>query len=106
MQEIRTYEELNVRISERPALLVYLSSADCSVCAADSVRVQRLAEKMDFPAVSVEISWVPQAAGQLNVFTAPAVLLFHQGREYHRQARFIDFAQLQKHMEELLAQTE
>ena len=106
MQEIQSYEELNRQIAGNPDLMVFLSSQDCSVCAADSVRAKKLADQLGFPAASVEIGRVPEAAGQLNVFTAPAVLLFHQGREYHRQARFIDFAQLQKRMEELRAETE
>jgi hypothetical protein len=106
MQEIRSYEKLIRQIAGCPYLMVFLSSQDCSVCAADFIHAEKLADRLGFPAVSVEIGRVPQAAGQLNVFTAPAVLLFHRGREYHRQARFLDFAQLQKHMEELRAETE
>lgn len=101
MQKIRSYDELKEMQSQLPILLVYLSSADCSVCAADAPRTARIAEQTGIPAVQVEISEVPEAAGQLNVFSAPAVLLFAEGREYHRQARFLDFAELERRIREL-----
>jgi len=83
------------------ALLVYFADSSCGVCAADEPRAERLAAEMGIPAVLVEISAVREAAGQLNVFTVPAVLLLAGGREYHRQARFIDFDELRKRMAEL-----
>ncbi|MDZ5502077.1 hypothetical protein U1303_04425 [Enterococcus cecorum] len=39
--------------------------------------------------------------GQLSLFTAPVVILFHSGKEFHRQARIIDFKQLTQQLERL-----
>ena len=60
--------------------------------------------EMNFPAAQVDISEVPEAAGQLSIFTAPVVLLFYKGKEYSREARIIDFAKLEKRMRELASE--
>lgn len=101
MRVIKSYDELQRIISENESLLVYLSAPDCSVCHADMPRVERLVAEMDFPSVQIDIAEVPEAAGQLTVFTAPVVLLFHKNKEYHREARIIDFNVLKKRMLEL-----
>ena len=101
MRVIKSYDELQRIISENESLLVYLSAPDCSVCHADMPRVERLVAEMDFPSVLIDIAEVPEAAGQLTVFTAPVVLLFYKNKEYHREARMIDFNVLKKRMLEL-----
>lgn len=101
MRVIKSYDELQRIISENESLLVYLSAPDCSVCHADMPRVERLVAEMDFPSVQIDIAEVPEAAGQLTVFTAPVVLLFYKNKEYHREARIIDFNVLKKRMLEL-----
>ena len=101
MRVIKSYNELQRIISENESLLVYLSAPNCSVCHADMPRVERLVEEMDFPSVQIDIAEVPEAAGQLMVFTAPVVLLFYKNKEYHREARIIDFNVLKKRMLEL-----
>ena len=101
MKVVKSFNELQRIISENESLLVYLSAPDCSVCHADMPRVERLVEEMDFPAVEIDIAEVPEAAGQLTVFTAPVVLLFYKDKEYHREARIIDFNMLKKRMLEL-----
>ena len=101
MRTIKSYRDLQRIISENESLLVYLTAPDCSVCHADMPRVERLVEEMDFPSVQIDIAEVPEAAGQLTVFTAPVTLLFYRGRAYHREARMIDFNMLKKRMLEL-----
>ena len=97
-----SYAGLLTRLAGGGALLLYVSTADCAVCAAVRPRVEALVGRLAFPAVEVSTSAVPEAAGQLGLFTAPAVLLFYAGREYHRQARFLDFDALEKRMREIM----
>ena len=49
----------------------------------------------------VDLENVPMLKGQLSLFTAPVVILFHSGKEFHRQARIIDFKQLTQQLERL-----
>ena len=37
--------------------------------------------------------------GELNLFSVPVVILFYEGREIHRQAKIIDFKELNYRME-------
>ena len=104
MEEIRTYSELNDRIHGEKYLLVFLSSMECGVCHADLQTAEKLVERLTFPAISVNVAEIPEAAGQLSVFAGPTVLLFNKGREYHRQSRFIDFQVLEGRMNELSGQ--
>ena len=43
-----------------------------------------------------------EAVGQLNLYTAPVVILFYNGKEIHRQARFIDFSELDYRIKQTL----
>ena len=36
-----------------------------------------------------------KAVGQLSLFSVPVVILFYEGREIHRQAKIIDFEELE-----------
>lgn len=101
MEPVKNYKELLQRIHTEPYLLVYCESPACSVCHADRPRVEQLAAQLQFPAVAINLATNPAAVGQLSLYVAPAVLLYHHAREYHRQARIIDFAELKKRMEEI-----
>ena len=43
----------------------------------------------------MEASEVPKAVGQLSLFAVPVVILFYEGKEFHRQAKIIDFEELE-----------
>jgi len=43
-----------------------------------------------------------EAVGQLNLYTAPVVILFYNGKEIHRQARIIDFSELDYRIKQTL----
>lgn len=101
MKEIRDYAHFQEVLGEENFFLLYASMPLCSVCASDFPRVKDLVDRMDFPAYRADLSLLPQVAGQLSLMTAPAVLLFFRAREWHRQARIIDFSDLEKRMGEI-----
>ena len=47
------------------------------------------------------VNEIPEAAGQLSLFTAPVVILFYKNKEMHRQARIIDFEELEYRIKQL-----
>ncbi|WP_448979667.1 thioredoxin family protein [Neisseria sp.] len=47
-------------------------------------------------AVKADIAEIPEMAGHFHVPTAPAWLLFYQGKEVERMARFIPHAQMKQ----------
>ena len=42
----------------------------------------------------IQANEMTEAVGQLNLYSAPIVILFYNGKEIHRQARIIDFSEL------------
>ncbi|OOV75664.1 thioredoxin family protein [Mammaliicoccus fleurettii] len=101
MKIISTFDELNEKINAHTFTLIYVSSENCSVCKADHPIVQKMAENYQIPAYEIVANQVPEAVGQLNLFTSPVVMLFYNQKEVHRQARIIDFDELQYRIEQI-----
>lgn len=101
MKEIGSFEQwLDVTASE-PQLLLFVKTDHCSVCEGLYPQVAELEEEYPFPFYRVNAAQVPEMAGQLALFTAPVVLLFHEGKETARFARFVQMEQLKHRMDEL-----
>ena len=54
-----------------------------------------LFEENNFISYNLEASEIPKAVGQLSLFAVPVVILFYEGKEFHRQAKIIDFEELE-----------
>ncbi|MDO5375296.1 MAG: thioredoxin family protein [Staphylococcus rostri] len=100
MERITDYETLTTRMAQDKFVL-YVMSKGCSVCHADLPRVSALLEDEAIPSAKIYANEIPEAAGQLSLFTAPVVILFDHGREFHRQARIIDFETLSYRLDQL-----
>lgn len=101
MKEIDNYIEIQELIEKEDLFLLYASMPNCSVCHSDYPKVKKLCQDLTFPSYKVDLSKVPQAAGQLSLLSAPGVLVFYKGKEWHRQARIINFQELKKRILEL-----
>ncbi len=102
MNNISGYEQLQKIINEEKALLIFGSVNACSVCSVDYPSVEELSEKYSIALYSFDIENEPAIRGQLGIFTAPVVMLFYNGRLYHKQAKIIDFKELENRIEEIL----
>ncbi|OMP68109.1 thioredoxin family protein [Domibacillus epiphyticus] len=97
MEAITSYAEFSDVISSNEAVLLYVSSPGCSVCHALLPQVETLLE--DFPSVTsvyANTGIAPDIAGQLTVFSVPAILFFIQGKEVFRVARFVPIGGLRE----------
>lgn len=101
MQSIMSYEEWQLVLKQQNTLLLFVKTNQCSVCSALFPQVAALQDDYSFPFFVVNVAEVPEMAGQLSLFTAPVVLLFHQGKETARFARFVQMEQLKRRMAEL-----
>ncbi|MFC4771847.1 thioredoxin family protein [Enterococcus hermanniensis] len=81
--------------------IVFISSPTCSICHVDEPKVRQLAADYHIPFYHLSIIEDPELAGFFEVLTVPAVLIYHEGKEVARQARFIDFNNLEKLLIEL-----
>lgn len=106
MKEIGTFEQwLEIKVNE-PQLLLFVKTENCSVCEGLYPQVDALRSDYTIPFFKVNIAKVPEMAGQLSLFTAPVVLLFHEGREMSRFARFVQMEELKYRLDELMERRE
>ncbi len=95
MKKINSIDEVKTAITGKEFVIIYVSMPLCSVCHADKPRVDKLASQYGIECIEIDGEEMAEARGYFNLFTAPVVLIYFDGREFHRQARIIDFAELE-----------
>lgn len=96
--EIQSLEDFNRLKLEEPALLGYFSTDACNVCKVLKPKVEELIQK-EFRQVKlayVKSDVLPEVAGQHQVFAAPTILVFFDGRETIRKSRNIGIDELRR----------
>ena len=70
--------------------LFYFSRPSCGVCSALKPKVSSMLKEFpEIPSYYVNLDKMPEAAGQLSIFTIPAVLVYAGGKEVVREARYM-----------------
>ena len=101
ISDIKSFEELLTLKESEPALLAYFSTEVCNVCKVLKPKVAVLIET-DFPHIKmvyIQSDKFPEIAAQNQIFAAPTILVFFDGREYIRKSRNIGIAELQQEIE-------
>ena len=78
------------------AVILYLSHEQCNVCKVLKPKVKELLESK-YPECQlkyVDIIEHPDIAAQLQVFAAPTILVYFEGKEYFRFSRNIGLQQV------------
>jgi thioredoxin-like negative regulator of GroEL len=101
MKHIGSFGEWLEYVERERALLLFVKTDNCSVCEGLYPQVKALEADLPIPFYQVNVAAVPEIAGQLTLFTAPVVLLFHEGKEYVRFARFVQIEELKRRLEEI-----
>ncbi|WP_231638361.1 thioredoxin family protein [Rubeoparvulum massiliense] len=102
LQLLKSWEQGQALLSEDRLLLFYFTQPNCSVCHGFKPQLENLLPQYpEWNAWHVDASQIPEMAGQMQVFTAPAVLAFYQGKELFRFARFIPVGQLEERLEQM-----
>lgn len=99
--EIQSLEEFNRLKQNEPALLGYFSTDTCNVCKVLKPKVEDLIQE-EFPQVKlayVKSDVLPDVAGQHQVFAAPTILIFFEGRETIRKSRNIGIDELRREID-------
>jgi thioredoxin-like negative regulator of GroEL len=99
--EIKSLEEFLQMKEKEPALLGYFSTEACNVCKVLKPKVADLI-KAEFPKIKlayIKSDVLPEVAAQHQVFAAPTLLIFLDGREYIRKSRNIGIAELHREIE-------
>ena len=88
--------ELKNLLDGNPAVLVYFSTDDCSVCKVLKPKVEQLIVS-NFPQIKgvyINVNQAPELAAEYAVFTVPTVLIFLESRELLRKSRSFGISQL------------
>ncbi len=81
--------ELQEKLQEEIALVLYFSSPSCNVCHVLRPKLMETIEK-EFPSIGryhVDIALTPEIAAQFQVFSAPTIIVFFEGKEFIRKGR-------------------
>lgn len=96
-QQINSSEEFQ-KLKAEPAVLAYFSTNACNVCRVLKPKVEELITST-FPKIKliyIKSDELPEVAAQNQIFTAPTLLVFFDGREYIRKSRNIGLSELEK----------
>ena len=89
-------------IVEHPLSFLYISRENCGVC---HVLLPQLQQMMsEFPQIMIgyiSADEVEEIAGRLSIFTVPAMILFVDGKEYIREARFVHMQELRRKIDKV-----
>lgn len=99
--EIKSFEEFIKLKEEEPALLGYFSTEACNVCKVLKPKVAELIQT-EFPKIKliyIKSDSLPEVAAQNQVFAAPTIIVYFEGREYIRKSRNIGIGELQREIE-------
>lgn len=91
MQTLSTLVQMQDFIAQNRLVVLYVSAPKCGVCTVMKPKIRAVIDEFDGVASgAVGIETVPQMASFYHILTAPAVLIFADGKEVWRGARFID----------------
>lgn len=89
---INSLEDIDQAVSENDYVLLFVGDSACSTSRALDNKIEDFSKKN--PKVKVLFTLLealPLLASRHMIFVAPAVILFHQGKEIYREGRFVDF---------------
>jgi len=90
MKEFDTLEEINNFIESGRIRLLYLSRPECSVCTAIKPKVMEIiSEYPEMEAAYINMDKIPASAGEYSIFTIPGIIVYIDGKEMIREARYI-----------------
>lgn len=104
-EPIKDIETLNKKIIETELTFVYFGHPDCSVCHGLKPQINAKFEAFrdDINFLEVNTFEVPEVAGEYSVMTVPVVILFVNGKEYLRQARFVPVQSLYEQVDKIVS---
>lgn len=101
MKTIETIDEYRELHKNSQSFLLFVKTDNCSVCEGLRPQIEMFEDEYRLPFYLANGARIPKLAGELLLFTAPIVLLFHEGKEIHRFARFIRIDDLREKLDEL-----
>ncbi|WP_042351463.1 thioredoxin family protein [Bacillus massiliigorillae] len=97
MEKITSLEQLQ-EVANLPGLqIVFIKTNNCGVCEAVLYRLQQeLTEAQLEHLYLVQSEESKEIVGQYLLYAAPTILFFNEGKEIHRESRFVSFENIHR----------
>lgn len=101
-KEAQSLAEVKSVVEENDLAFVFLYGEHCSVCHGVLPQVKPIVEKYEqIATVQADVEQIPELSGEYTVFTVPVILLFFNGKEVMRMARFIEMDKLSHQLKKI-----
>ncbi|RIP37202.1 thioredoxin [Staphylococcus gallinarum] len=98
-QPLSTIEAYQDFLKMHKLVVIHVMRDNCSVCHAVLPQIRGLVKEYSGVALGViNQSELEAIAGELSIFTVPVDLIYLEGKEMHRQGRFIDMQLFEKQL--------
>ena len=95
MEDIKLISEIDTFTTSSDMRMLYLSRPDCGGCVALIPKVEEMIKEFpELEARYIDLDQLPEAAGKFSIFTIPGILVFIQGKETIRKARYVSIDEL------------
>jgi thioredoxin-like negative regulator of GroEL len=102
-REAESVEEIRELIDNNKMVFVFLYGQHCSVCHGVLPQIRPMIDSYnELMSIQADIEKLPMLSGEFTVFTVPVVLLFLEGKEVLRIARFIRTEELKERLDKIL----
>jgi len=100
MNNLDSINDIKDFIKKNKFVMLYFSSDGCNVCDDVLPMIEELLkEHSKIVSGHVEIQNIPSVASVFGIFTIPAIIIFLEGKEIVRQARYINFIELKEQIQ-------
>ncbi|MED1438200.1 thioredoxin family protein [Aeribacillus composti] len=100
--DLFSIEDVEQFINSHLLAFLYISKTNCSVCHALLPKVEKVLA--EFPKIQmglINADDIPNIAGHLSIFTAPVLILYVDGKEVLREARFVHVEQFKEKVKKI-----
>ncbi|WP_395940582.1 thioredoxin family protein [Bacillus sp. HMF5848] len=100
---MRSIQDIEDFIKQNHIAFLYVSRPNCSVCHALWPQVDTMLQ-INFPLIKVKhinADNIHGIAGYLSIFTVPVLLLYIDGKELLREARFVHMDEFQRKLQKI-----
>ena len=96
MNNTYTKESIENLIKENEIMLIYFGNKTCSVCTVLKPKVKEMLDKYPkIKNIEIDVDKNLEISSQFNIFTIPGVLVFVDGKETIREARYLSMDDLE-----------
>lgn len=89
MKRLESIEQLHRFIGQEGIVILEVASITCAPCVSIRRKIEEWQKEYpSIPAAYIEMESVPEAGGELQIFTAPAVLVYIDGKLSIKQAGY------------------